>query len=250
MNASHRLLIVDDDRRMAKTLTDILQLKGLSVETVDNALEALEYLRNESFDSVLADIKMPGMNGVELYKTIHHIKPELPVVLMSAYAPHDLIDEALADGAVAALEKPLDIDQILTYFSYLRNYQTIAIVDDDPDFCHAISEILNQRGFEVLEILEAERLIQEAVPDAQIILLDLKLNGINGLEVLKHIRDMQPKLPVVLMTSYRKEYSQAIQQALQIQANTCLYKPFEVEELVRLITDIRNQQLSLIFNQM
>jgi two-component system response regulator HydG len=249
MSASHRLLIVDDDRRMAKTLKDILQLKGLNVETADNALKALEYIHREAFDSVLADIKMPGMNGVELYKTIHAEKPELPVVLMSAYTPRELIDEALAAGAVAALEKPLDIDQILAYFSYLRNYHTIAMVDDDPDFCHAIAEILGRRGFEVIEIVDAERLMYQTIPDAQIVLLDVKLNGISGLEVLKHIRDTQPKLPVVLMTSYRKEYSKAIQQALQIQANTCLYKPFDVEELIKVISEIRNRQLGLIFNQ-
>jgi two-component system response regulator HydG len=247
MNTPLRLLIVDDDRRMAKTLKDILQIKGLSVETAYTAFEAIEKIGKEPFDSVLTDIKMPGMNGVDLYKAIHQLKPDLPVVLMSAYATHDLIQEAMVAGAVATLEKPLDINQILSFFSSLNDYRTIAIVDDDPQFRHAIAEILNLRGFVVIEISEPKEILEEMVPEAQIVLLDMKFNGISGLDVLKTIRALRPELPVVIMTGYRKEMSVSIQHALEISAYTCLYKPFQIEELLKVITDIRNQQLSRIF---
>jgi CheY-like chemotaxis protein len=68
----------------------------------------------------LSDIRLPDINGVELYKAIKKIHPELPVMLMTAYSTDTLVNEGLAEGIVVVLTKPLDIPELLAYFSSLR----------------------------------------------------------------------------------------------------------------------------------
>ena len=110
MRKKIRILVVDDDLRMVKTLVDILKVKGYEAEGTNSGYEAQEKLAEKNFDCVLADIKMPQMNGVELYRAIKAIQPDLPVVLMTAYFTDKLVEEGLEEGAIASLVKPLDIN--------------------------------------------------------------------------------------------------------------------------------------------
>ena len=101
------ILIVDDNQMMVKTLQDILQIKGYQAEVAHSGPEALEKIEETTFDCVLSDIKMPDVNGVELYRAIKAHQPDLPVVLMTAYATDKLIEEGLQEGVIAVLTKPL-----------------------------------------------------------------------------------------------------------------------------------------------
>lgn len=238
-----KILIVDDDRRMVKTLEDILRLNGIEVETAYLATEALIKIEKQTFDCVIADIKMPGMGGIELVENMRSLKPELPVVLMTAYASNEIMEQAAQKGAIATLEKPLDIHLILAFFSSLRSNRTIVIIDDDPHFRAALAELLRLRRYKVIEILNPEALLTQPLPEAQIVLLDIKLDGINGLDILQVIREKQPDLPVILMTGYREELAAKIERALKIKATPILYKPFQIDELMRIIAQTRQKGL-------
>lgn len=119
MSDKLRILIVDDDRRMARTLVDILRVKGYEVEGAHSASEALEKLGGDRFDCVLSDIRMPGVNGVDLYRAIKGRQPDLPVVLMTAYSDDKRVKEGLEGGAIRVFFKPLDINALLEFLSSL-----------------------------------------------------------------------------------------------------------------------------------
>ena len=244
-----RILIVDDDRRMAKTLKDILKVKGYEAEAAHSGPEALEKVEKDYFDCVLSDIKMPELSGVELYGAIKERQPDLPVVLMTAYSHDKLVNEGLKEGAIAVLSKPLDIDALLSFFSALRKDRSIVIVDDDPRFCKTLGDILQSRGFTVTQVTDPKSVLETLKRDFQVVFLDMKLNSMDGLEVLKGIREHHPHLPVILVTGYRDEMAQAIEAALKIGAYTCLYKPFQVEELLQLLTEIHHQELAHVLGR-
>jgi len=246
MSEKLRILVVDDDRRMAKTLVNIFQVKGYQAEAAHSGPEALEKVAGERFDCVLTDIKMPEMNGVELYRAIKARQPDLTVVLMTAYSTDRLVNEGLEEGAVAVLTKPLDINTLLSFFSSLGQERSIVIVDDDPKFARTLGDILRARGFAVTQITDPHDVVERVRPNGQTVLLDMKLNDIGGLEVLEEIRAQHPCLPVVLVTGYRQEMAPAIEAALKIGAYTCLYKPFQIEELSQLLAEIRRQELGRI----
>jgi DNA-binding response OmpR family regulator len=81
--------------------------------------------------------------------------------------------------------------------------------------------------------------VEEMVADTQIVLLDMKLNQIDGHEILQQIRATHPDLPVLLISGYRDEMQSAILKALEINAHACLYKPLELDELLKTLTEIR-----------
>ncbi len=245
-----RILIVDDDRRMARTLMDILNVKGYQADAVFSGEEALQKVKAISYDCVLSDIKMPKIDGVELFREIKAEQPDLPVVLMTAYAGDKLVKEGLKEGAIASLTKPIDIDIMLSFFSSLRKERVIVIVDDDPAFCKTLGDILKTRNFTVIEIGDPWDL-EEAIEDdgRMIVLLDMKLNGIDGIDVMQDIRKRRPNLPVILVTGYREKMAQSIKKALKISAYTCLYKPLQIEELIRTITEIHHTELGKILER-
>ena len=107
------VLIVDDNVSLCRTLSFILGRKGYGATTAIDGSEAIERVRERPFDIIFMNIKMPVMDGVETYQRIKKITPGAAVVMMTAYAVEDLIQEALEEGAYACLYKPLDIEEAL-----------------------------------------------------------------------------------------------------------------------------------------
>jgi two-component system response regulator HydG len=249
MSHKLRILIVDDDRRMTHTLADILVLAGHEVVEATSGPDAILKANTMIFDCALSDIKMPGMNGLDLYRELRKIQPGLPVVLMTAYAADNIVRQGLEEGVITAMEKPLDIQLLLAFCASLAKSRTIAVVDNDPIFCQTLGDILELRGFRVVKVSEAFTDVERIAADTQIILLDMKLNHINGREVLEEIRAQYPDLPVLLITGYRQEMSAAIQCALDLNAYACLYKPLILPELLQTIAEVRLGQLRNIIKK-
>jgi two-component system, NtrC family, response regulator HydG len=243
MSPNLRILIIDDDQRMASTLADILSLSGYEVAKAASGLQALEQIRMQAFDCVLTDVRMPGMDGVEFHRQLHQIQPGLPVVLMTAYAADERIRQGLEEGVVSVFDKPLDMTMLLGFFASLSKNHTVAIVDDDPAFCKTLGDILRQRGFGVTPITNPHLDVKIMAADTQVILLDMKLNSINGLDVLKNIRAQYPSLPVLLVTGYRQEMADTIRTALEFNTYTCLYKPLEIPHLLQILSEVQLKHL-------
>ena len=249
MSEKLHVLIVDDDRRMTKTLTDILTVKGFDTEAAHSGPEALDKVKRIPFDCVITDIKMPEMDGVELYRAIKKVKSEIPVVLMTAYSTDKLVKEGLEEGVIATLSKPLDINLLLGFFSALKRERSIVIIDDDLKFCKTLGDILQERGFSVTEVTDPDSFMEKLKSDSQVVLLDMKLNGISGLDVLKEIREQYPELPVILVTGYRKEMTKSIENGLNISAFTCLYKPFQIDELLEVLNKVKKNELATVLGR-
>jgi CheY-like chemotaxis protein len=243
MNQKLRILIVDDDRRMTSTLADILALQGYEITQAYSAPAAIEKVKQVSFDCVLTDIRMPGMDGVELFQELRKHQPGLPVVFMTAYAAEDIIRQGLESGAVGVLNKPVDIHQLLGFLAALDQEHIVTVVDDDPAFCQTLADILERRGFRVAKIIDPHMEVEKMIADAQIVLLDMKLNSISGYDLLREIRLRHANLPVLLVTGYRQEMSAAIEKALQFNTFACLYKPLVIPDLLQKLAEIRSARM-------
>ena len=128
-----RLLLVDDEVPVLMTLAASLELEGLEVVTAGNGGNALSLLQQQDFDLVLSDVRMPGMNGVELFRAIRKVRADLPVVLMTAFALESLLAEALSEGAFTVLSKPFDIEEILQTLVIAARRPTALIIDGPGD---------------------------------------------------------------------------------------------------------------------
>ena len=107
------VLVVDDDHHVLESILLLLSAHGYKVLTADNAEAALDKLRYLDVDIVLTDIRMPGMNGIELAGKIHALDPEMPVLIMTAYAELEVAIEAVKRGAFDFIMKPLNPDYLV-----------------------------------------------------------------------------------------------------------------------------------------
>jgi DNA-binding NtrC family response regulator len=236
------ILIVDDDVGMVRTTALILGRKGYTVATAEDGPEAIEKAKKQSFDMIFMDIKMPLMDGVETYRRIKQIRPEAVVMMMTAYAVEDLVQQALEEGAYGIIYKPLDIERVIAIIEEARTTREgvlVLVVDDDPATCITLRNILARKGCEVGIAHTGEEAIAIAREKAQdIIFIDMKLPTINGLETYLAVREVSPQVVAVMITAYRQEMADLVEEALRNRAYTCLYKPLDMEELLGLADEI------------
>ena len=113
MSDQTTILVVDDNPPMAKTLTDILILKGYVVYTAYSGAKALEILKSHAVHIMVTDVIMPDMDGVALYRQVKKTHPQLITFLMTAYAADEIIQQGIAEGIKTVLTKPVDINLLL-----------------------------------------------------------------------------------------------------------------------------------------
>lgn len=111
-NQEIKIVVVDDEPEILRTLKRILSRKGYEVVTFDSPLNALDYLKTERVNLILTDLKMPGMDGVQLLLRVKQSHPSLPVILLTAYATIETAVTAMQQGAFDYLRKPFDIKKI------------------------------------------------------------------------------------------------------------------------------------------
>ncbi len=113
-----KILVVDDEAPVREILKKGLsQMGGFSVEVARNGLEAIEKIENDVFDLVLTDMKMPGMDGLELLKTIKGTWPDMMVILITAYGSVETAVEAMKMGANDYITKPIDLNELSIHIS-------------------------------------------------------------------------------------------------------------------------------------
>jgi len=109
---THTILIVDDEQNMRVALFEALSRNGHDVAVAENGQMALEMIAKHPPDLVVTDIKMPGMDGLELLRQVKALRPELPVVIMTGFATVDTAVEAMKQGAFDYLLKPFPVEVI------------------------------------------------------------------------------------------------------------------------------------------
>ena len=117
MEEKIKLLIVDDDLGMLKSLSYVLEAKGYDVVTLNQGTDAVEIIRKRKFDVVMSDIRMPGMDGIELIKNIKRITPDTSVVMMTAYTMHEKVKEAAEALEASFFEK----DKMGGFWGFIKN---------------------------------------------------------------------------------------------------------------------------------
>lgn len=108
-----RILVIDDERSIRNTLKEILQYEKYDVDLAEDGTHGLNLLGKGEYDVVLCDIKMPGMDGIEVLETVQASFPDTPVVMISGHGNIDTAVESIKKGAFDYIEKPLDLNRLL-----------------------------------------------------------------------------------------------------------------------------------------
>lgn len=231
-----RVLIVDDDTGMTETLSDILADSGYHVETANDGFKAIEKVKTDVFDAILMDIKMPGINGVRTYKKIKSIQPKAVVMMMTAHSVEDLVAEALKEGAYDVMHKPFDITKVVDFIESVKKGAFILIVDDDLPTRDSFIDILKEKRYHIARANSGEEAINMTrKTNFDIVFIDVKMPNMNGLEVYLALTKIRPDIKVIMMTDYREDVQDLVDEAIKCCAYTCIHKPFNVEKVLKLV---------------
>jgi DNA-binding NtrC family response regulator len=233
------VLIVDDEANYRNTLSKILSVKGYETTIAESGFQALDIMNDREFDAVLMDIKMPAMNGVETYKKMKAIRPEAVVIMMTAFSVENLIEDAIKEGAYAVVRKPFDVDMIINMIEKSKNGAYLAVIDDDPEICKTMKSVMENKGYSTTTCATGEEAISLARKRTQdIFFIDMKMPVLNGLETYLEIKKTNPEAVAVMMTAYREEMDELVKTALQNNAYACLYKPFNMDDVINIIEEV------------
>ena len=229
------ILVVDDQAGIRLTLKGILSKKGYNVVVADSGLQAIAEARKTKFSLVFMDIKMPGISGVDAFIKIKEISPGTSVILMTAYAMEDEIRRAIREGAYTIVYKPFDMEKILTLIAEcLGTRALVLVVDDRIEDRSLLRTIMESKGYAVVTAESGEDCLRMILEKRfQVILLDIRLPGIDGLVTLREIKKTRPDTTVIMLTAMDNE--ELVKEAMANGSFAFMRKPFEIKELLSIV---------------
>jgi len=168
-----KILIVDDNGSIRRILTEILESRNYAVWSVASGKACLEIITQEDFDLILLDIKMQGMDGLEVLKKLNLMKLKIPIIMMSAHGRSGTAKEVMLKGAFNYIEKPFDVDQLLKMITDALQPSRLAVLGPK-------SKVSKPKGPEMIGSSPKFMALKEAI--AKIAPTDFRvlINGPNG----------------------------------------------------------------------
>ena len=108
-----KILIIDDERSIRRALTEILEFENYTVESVEDGIAGIEEAKNNNYDVIFCDIKMPQMDGIEVLTKLKNDGLETPIIMISGHGNIETAVDSIKNGAYDFIEKPLDLNRIL-----------------------------------------------------------------------------------------------------------------------------------------
>ena len=256
-----RVLLVDDEAEFLASIHKPLVRRGFEVTTVESGEKAIDLIGARTFDVVVLDVRMPGMNGEHAFHEIKRLRPGLPVVMLTGHGTIQQAFRTSREGVFDYLSKPCEVqdlasvlrrataqlelrgpeDPALAEASMVR----VLLIDDETDLLESLSRALGRRNMDVSIAPDGERGLAQAESKVfDVVVLDMKMPGMGGLQTLIRLKEMQPLTEVIVLTGHPSS-AQAVE-VMRRGAFDFLMKPVDVAELVRKIHEAMEKQTELV----
>lgn len=213
-----RLLLVDDEVEFLESTTKALSRRGFEVFRSPNADVALKLMEREQFDVAVLDVKMPGMQGDDLFREIKRLRPAMAVIILTGHGTVEQAFQTSREGVFDYLTKPCDMDKLAeTARGAVEAHRRAAdcipeangeeirllVVDDEEELLDSLFMTLTRRGMKVATAqggVEALQWLEQR--NFEVVVLDIKMPGIDGISLLSLIKDSYPLTEVILLTGH------------------------------------------------
>ena len=244
MAKKFNILVVDDEEAIRTLLVRFLS-KMHSAAGAETGEKAVELARQQKFDVVFLDMKMPGMDGLDTLRALKKIHPDVCVVIITGYAEDERLSAALREGAITCLKKPFHIEEIKNIIA--QNLEAvldvplkILVVDDDEIFRKLFLKLDDEPKYSVSAVCDAKQaLLSLQAEQYDIVFIDIILPGISGFELYDECRKVSPQTKIVLFTGSDEKFSD-IPFKTGEDANFSLKKPFNLDDVVSIISRIED----------
>ena len=285
-----KVLLVDDEEAYVQTLAERMEMRDVGSRVAFSGEEALQMLEDEPPDVMVLDLRMPGIDGMEVLERVKKKHPQIEVIILTGHGSDVEEKEARRLGAFEYLQKPADTSQLLktvraawrkslkATVEFLKDSQQefdksmtaaafaeagvpdiaretmeetpprqeevtpgpadqtlkVLFVDDEEDFVRTMAERMEMRevGSDVaLDGEQALQMLQDEVPDVMV--LDLRMPGIDGMEVLRRVKKAYPQMEVIIMTGHGSDQDE--EEARRLGAFDYLRKPVDINNLMEIV---------------
>jgi DNA-binding response OmpR family regulator len=249
------VLIVDDEKAVRDTISECLTLDGFEVAQASDGLDALLQVKRLQPRVVILDLMMPRLGGLEALKRIRAFDPQISIVVITGFSDPELRRQALSLGASAFLLKPFGFEELLAAINgpastsqsatapsatrppktpEARPARKILVVDDDPQICEVLKEHFTLLGYDVETALDGVVALRTVVADPpDVVLLDINLPRLGGLEALAAMRAIVPDVQVIIVSG-QVDLERA-KQSLAYGAFDYITKPFGLPYLTETV---------------
>lgn len=193
-----RILVIDDERAIRNTLKEILEFEGYTVDVAEDGKAGIEAVRKQPYDLVYCDVKMPGMDGIEVLEQVE----DTTFIMISGHATVETAVEALKKGAFDFLEKPIDLNRLLvTTKNALDRHQLQTEVKTKTEEVHKLRRQLSRQN-EMIGESEAIRRVREvidkvAATDARVLITGGNGTGKEVVARMIHAQSRRSKQPLI-----------------------------------------------------
>ncbi len=244
MNQTLSILIVDDHPAMCRTLQDILEDEGYMVTAVSSGKAAVRICQEQTFDVILMDVRMPDLNGVEAYRQLKNYAIGTRVIMMSAYSVEELKKEALKEGAIAFLQKPVDVEFVLKLIQGAEQPPVLLVMDDRRER-ESLAVRLTDHRYRTYTVGTAEDALELARQIRfHVILIDTQLHTMSALELYLALKEITPTSVTILFAETDETFVRQAEEAVKHCAYTFLTKPLDLDKLFSILETIQRQRYS------
>lgn len=238
-----RILVVDDDPSILLTLeANLSEVDGVSVSVANSGSAALEALDKQVFDLVMSDVRMPGMNGVELFRELRRRQAQLPFVLMTAFAMEALLEDAKREGAFAVLPKPFDIEQVLPILMRAASRPVALVVDGSRKDAEEAAASLREIGLRATSAVEEAEIvgaIQGGAADVCVIEVAMAASG--DVPLIDRLRKIDPLLSFIAISGH--DVPDLMRKIVSGGLVSLLRKPVAPDKLAQSIANARGKSV-------
>jgi DNA-binding response OmpR family regulator len=232
--------VVDDDEDNAYSLAELFEMEGHQVKVVHDGEAAISSFRETRFDVAFMDVMMPGKNGVESFLEIKKHTPDARVYMMTGFSVEQLLQQAVENGAMGVISKPVDIGKVLSVLKDIKPGGIVLVAEDDPDFGPQLKTMIERAGHPCDLARDGKEALQRVMSGGiDILILDLKMPLINGVEVYSELKRAGRTVPTIIITGSGAEYRDTFEALQDVCVTGILNKPFDpkvlLERLDRLV---------------
>jgi DNA-binding response OmpR family regulator len=240
------ILIIDAQPNVSAILQHTLSAYGHEIMTARTGEEGLKSARSRKPAVILMDLKLPGMTGLETLAKLRAGFPQVPVVIVAKDVSVDEENRARELGVAHVLRKSLKLDIIMDAVNHTLQIagrpsptisppkeatpSTVLLVDDEVEIRELVGEFLQRRGYKIKTAASGDEglaSIRNKPPD--LVLLDVYMPGMNGVEMLRQVSRSHPKVGVIMLTASQDE--PLLKSALDLGAFDVLSKPVDLKQL-------------------
>jgi two-component system, NtrC family, response regulator HydG len=231
MTQALNILIVDDDQDNAASLGELFEMEGHNISVVHSGQAAIDAYLEQNFDLAFMDVMMPGKNGVESFLEIRRMKPAASVFMMSGYSVEELMQQAVAGGALGYLDKPLEPHEVIRLTRTVGRGGMVLAASAEQNAAHAIEGALSQGGM-TCNIVRTSGDVDAITTSDSVVVIDADLNLIDEVAVYRNLMSKGHEGPSILIPRRQSPTSPHQNLLKDVGFTGILNKPFDPSELL------------------